>query len=95
MSPCCGTQRNKMKPPRSELPTDHHVLSSGLTQAKFGKAVNGPSKRIPLRYLGKSKFVVLGPITHQRYVFYGANAVLEIDHRDAALMVRLKQLAKV
>ncbi len=87
---CCGDRRRSLihPPQRPPFPRPQPAKApSTATQQAQAHAAARPAGTIPIRYVGGSRTVVLGPVTRRYYAFTSGSAQ-PVDVRDAATLLR-------
>jgi len=87
---CCGKSRAQMKtPPPARVTTPLPAAIKPRTP------VAPPSRTVAFEYTGRSRLIVVGPVTHTQYDFSGPGARLNVDYRDSVAVSTVPSLRRV
>lgn len=54
-----------------------------------------PSRTVTFEYTGRSRLIVVGPVTHTQYDFSGLGARVNVDYRDSVGVSTVPSLRRV
>jgi hypothetical protein len=83
---CCGQKRAMLSGPAAPSTTGH--------RSPTVEPASAAAASVAIRSLAARPVLVRGPLTGRAYAFPGAHAVVAVDPRDAAALLRTRFFAR-